>query len=156
MLEAATDVVYGYGADWDTREPQFLVSRDRGRTWSERAVPEPLVSLALDPADPVRVVAAGERALYASSAAGEGWRPVEGPPGLLTWPTPDRLYSVDPGGVVRSSHDGGRTWRVVGDAGGEPAAFEVGGRDELYVALHDGAIKRSLDGGRTWRGFWAP
>ena len=156
VLESADDVVYGYGADWDTREPQFLVSRDRGRTWSKRAEPEPLVSLAIDPADPARVVAAGERGLHASSAAGDGWRPVDGPTGLLSWPTPDRLYSVDERGVVRASDNGGQTWRVAGDAEGEPAAFEATGRDELYVALHDGEIKRSTNGGRTWRVFWSP
>ena len=156
VLEASDNVVYGYGADWDTREPQFLVSRDRGGTWSKRAVPEPLVSLAVDPADPLRVVAGGERALHASSAAGEGWRPVDGPPGLLSWATPDRLYSADPSGVVRASGNGGRTWRVVGDAEGEPAAFEATGGDELYIALHDGTIKRSRDGARSWRVFWSP
>jgi hypothetical protein len=155
VLEAADDVVYGYGADWDTREAQFLVSRDRGRTWSRRVVPEPLVSLAIHPADPARFVAAGERGLHAS-AAGEGWRPVDGPTGLLSWPTPDRLYSIDEGGIVRVSDNEGRTWRVAGDAVGEPAAFEATGRDELYVALHDGQIRRSTDGGRRWRDHWSP
>jgi photosystem II stability/assembly factor-like uncharacterized protein len=53
-------------------------------------------------------------------------------------------------GSVDRSTDGGRSWEQTGDAGGQPAAFEIVG-DELYVALHDGTIKRSRDQGRTWR-----
>ena len=154
VLEAKDDFVYGYGSDWESRQPQFLVSRNGGGSWSKRAEPEPLLSLAIDPEDPERAVAAGERALHATTNAGKGWRPIDGPSGLLSWPSSERLYSVALEGTVRSSDDGGNTWREVGEVGGEPAAFEATAGEELYVALHDGTIKRSADGGRSWRVYY--
>ena len=147
VLEAASPRVYGFGSDWETRRTQFLVTDDEGRTWDERDVPEPLVSLALDPRDPDRVFAAGERGLYESRNAGRRWLEREGPPGLLGWRR-DGLSLVTATGEVMASGDG-RRWRRVGEIGGRPAAFEAEA-EYMYVALHDGTIKRSRDGGRAW------
>jgi hypothetical protein len=63
VLEAAGARVYGFGSDYESREPQFLVSADGGRRWDKRDVPEPIVSLAVDPRDKDRLVASGESAL---------------------------------------------------------------------------------------------
>ena len=150
VLEAAGTRVYGYGSDFETREAGLLVSDDGGRSWAERTVPEPLMSLAIDPHDPDRVVAAGERGAYASVDAGGGWRPLGDDGGLLAWPKPNALFLVRLDGAVLMSGDAGRTWEEHGNAGGGPAAFEAVGGD-LYVALHDGTIRRSTDGGRTWQ-----
>jgi photosystem II stability/assembly factor-like uncharacterized protein len=125
------------------------VSDDGGGSWEERAPPEPLISLAIDPRDPQRVVAAGERGTYASADGGAGWRPLSGDAGLLAWPRADALFLVAADGAVARSRDAGRSWESVGEAGGRPAAFDNAG-DDLYVALHDGTIKRSEDGGRSW------
>jgi hypothetical protein len=44
----------------------------------------------------------------------------------FTWPEPDALYRIDPGGPVKFS------------------------ADHVFVALIDGTVKESVDGGRTW------
>ena len=59
VLEAEGRRVYGYGSDFATRSSGFLVSDDGGRSWEQREVPEPLVALALDPADADRLIASG-------------------------------------------------------------------------------------------------
>ena len=148
VLEAASPRVYGFGSAWETRETQFLVSDDDGKTWDERDVPEPLISLALDPRDADHIFAAGERGLYESQDGGRRWTAREGEPGLLGW-RKDGLTLVTMTGEVRVSADGQR-WRVSGQIGGQPAAFEAEERN-LYAALHDGTIKRSTDRGRTWQ-----
>ena len=155
VLEASGDQVYGFGSDWESRKAQFLVSEDGGRRWAQRAVPEPLAGLAIDPRDPARVVASGERGVHASRDGGARWASLPGAQALLSWPVSDRLYGIEKAGKVQASSDGGRTWTPRGDAGGAPAAFEATGRDELYVAGHDGTIKRSVDGGETWRIFYS-
>ena len=148
VLEAAGERIYGYGSEFESQQASLLVSDDGGRSWEERTPPEPLISLAIDPSDPARVVASGEQGTYSSSDAGGGWRPLGGDPGLLAW-TRRAVCRVGSGGDVSCSEDGGRGWRRVGAIGGQPAAFDSAG-DELYVALHDGTIKRSGDGGETW------
>lgn len=146
VLEARGPRVYGFGSDWETRRPRFLVSGDGGRTWDERAVPEPLVSLAIHPGDADRIVASGAGGLHESRDGGRRWAELEAPPGLLGWRA-DGLSLVRANGDVMVSADG-RSWRTVGRVGGEPAAFEAEA-DWLHVALHDGTIARSRDG-RTW------
>jgi hypothetical protein len=150
VLEAADERVYGYGFDFETREADLLVSDDGGRGWQERTTPEPLVSLAIDPADPDHIVASGEEGVYSSTDAGGGWRPIADETGLLAWTGADALFLLRPDGSVARSDDGGTSWAPVGRAGGRPAAFDSAG-DDLYVALHDGRIKRSTNGGRDWR-----
>ena len=149
VLEAAGDHVYGYGSDFESRSGTFLVSADAGRTWQERAVPQPLASLAIDPGDPRHVVASGEQQIFASGDEGRTWRPLAGRGGLLAWAAPDELHLVSFDGTAARSADGGRTWRPTTSLGGAPAAFEAAA-GALYVALHDGTVKRSADGGRTW------
>jgi hypothetical protein len=51
--------------------------------------------------------------------------------------------------VSRSTNDG-RSFKVVGKVGGQPAALASRG-DDFYVALHTNAVMISSDGGRTWR-----
>ncbi len=148
VLEAAGKRVYGFGSDFKTREQGFLVSLDGGRSWKEREVPEPLISLALDPRDPERMLASGARGLHVSENAGRRWLPIEGPAGLVAWN--DRIIVIDNDGAVHTAEDPNSRPSPVGDIGGQPAALETGPQDELYVALHDGTIKRSDDRGSEW------
>lgn len=150
VLEASGDRVYGFGSDFGTRLEGLLVSDDRGRSWDERDTPEALVSLAIDPEDPDRIVASGEAELYGSANAARDWRPSAGTAGLLAWPAGTALLALAADGTVSRSADGGRSWRAVGALQGEPAAFEAAGASELYAALHDGRIMGSSDGGRSW------
>jgi hypothetical protein len=150
VLEARGERVYGFGSDFETRRAGLLVSADGGKSWEERRPPEALLSLAIDPRDTDRVIASGGEGLYLSTDAGRRWRPLDGEPGLLTWPAPKRLYAASFDGRVSRSGDPGRSWQEVGEAGGEPAAFEAARAQELYLALHDGTIKGSTDGGASW------
>lgn len=154
VLEASGRRVYGFGSDFQTRTAGFLVSDDNGETWEQREVPEPLISLAISPHDPRRIVASGSAALYLSEDAGRRWLPHPGPPGLLAWGA--ELTVVDATGAVHSAADAGRRPRPVGHVGDKPAALETGLDGELYAALHDGTIKRSDDGGRSWSVRAAP
>jgi hypothetical protein len=149
VLEAAGPRVYGYGSDFESRQASLLVSENGGRSWDERTPPEPLLSLAIDPRDPERVVASGQGGIHASTDAGRGWRPLGNMPGLLTWPEANKLFLVRFDGSVARSSDAGRTWSSVGAVDGQPAAFDSAD-SELYVALHDGTVLRSRDGGRSW------
>jgi len=151
VLEAAASHVYGFGSDFETRKPQFLASVDGGKTWQERAVPEPLISLALGPRDPDRLIASGERALYESEDGGRRWQKLTDGAGAVAWPVAERLYLIGGDGGVKVSRNRGRTWEARGQVGGQPAAFEAEAAEDLYVALHDGTVKRSTDGGRSWR-----
>ena len=149
LLEAAGGRVYGYGSDFDTRKQGFLVSHDRGHSWKERKVPEPLIALAIDPEDPQRLLASGAGGLYLSENAGRRWLQLDGPAGLLAWS--DRAVTIiDDQGAVHSAKEPNATHRPVGEIGAQPAALESGPDDDLYVALHDGTIKRSDDDGRNW------
>jgi hypothetical protein len=48
VLEASGDRIYGYGSDFDSREPRFLTSDDGGQSWQRMTTSEPLLSLATD------------------------------------------------------------------------------------------------------------
>jgi hypothetical protein len=150
VLEASGRRIYGFGSNFDTREVTMLVSSDGGRGWEERSPPEVLIDLAIDPSDPDRAVAAGERALYMTNDTGRTWKPVGGDSGLLAWPADDALYVAAADGGVRRSRDGGGSFEDVGEVRGQPAAVQGETGDELYVALHDGVIKQSTDGGVRW------
>ena len=150
VLEAAGDRIYGFGSDFDTREPRFMVSGDGGRSWEQRRVFAPLAALAIDPRDPDSIVASTGRALFTSQTAGRTWRRLHGPAGLLAWPSKGVLTVVTRDGRVLARERSGASFSARGEVKGRPAAFDSGG-DALLVALHDGTVKQSDDGGRTWR-----
>jgi hypothetical protein len=144
--------VYGYDATND----RLMISGDAGKTWTERQPPASIIDLAADPDDPDHIVATtagelpGAQGLQDSGDGGATWTKLGDPVGLLVWPSAQRLYLVDARGFVSVSADGGKSFNIVGDIGGEPAAFMAVDGRELYVALHDGTIKVSHDAGETW------
>jgi hypothetical protein len=146
VLRNAGDRVYGF----DATNGRLMVSRDKGRTWSEHRPPGAVIDLVTDPRRSDRVLAATERGLFESDDAGRSWRARSEAAGLLAWPAPNRLYAVDGRGRVFASRDSGREWRAVGEIGGRPAALLATAPRDLYVALHDGTIKRSANGGASW------
>lgn len=150
VLEADGKRIYGFGSDFETRREQFLVSDDGGGKWLERDVPESLLSLAIDPDDPDRVVASGRRSLFASDDGGRTWSPLPGPPGFLSWPEAGSRFLIAQDGEVFASEAAASGWRAVGELEQPPAAFEAESADELFVALHDGSILESSDGGQSW------
>lgn len=152
VLEISGSSVYGFGSDFKQRSSQFLTSGDGGRTWAKRPVPEAIISLAIDPNDPMTVVASGDKRLFMSSDAGQNWRPVSGPAGLLVWR--QKLEIVSQKGLVSATSRPGQSFRRIGRIGGQPAAFDSGDNN-LLVALHDGTIKVSRSG-RSWRVLYRP
>ena len=150
VLEAASERIYGFGSDFETRCEQFLVSDDGGEKWQRREVPESLLSLAIDPGDSDHLIASGRHTLFESADAGESWDPMAGEPGLLSWPEAGALYLVDKDGAVSVSPGTAQGWSGVGEIGGAPAAFEANSAEALYAATHDGAIVQSNDGAATW------
>jgi hypothetical protein len=151
VLETAGQTVYGFGSDWDTRNPVFMASANGGRSWTQLVPPEPLIDLAIDPADTQHLVASGEGGLYRSRDGGRAWRPLTmNDTGMLVWTRPDRLLRVGDDGRVKLSTDAAHSWDEVGSIDGQPAAFDRGAPGQLLAALHDGTVKQSSDDGRTW------
>ena len=145
VLEAQGKHVYGYDG-----HSGRLRATAGGRQWREHVPPDDIMSLALDPRSPKRLVAATPSGVSTSSNGGAKWRPLRSDiAGLLTWPGAKRLYLADGTGTIHRSRDGGRDWTRVGRLGGPPTAFEGVGAD-LYAALQDGSVHRSSDGGATW------
>jgi len=150
LLEAGGGRIYGYGSDFDSRERRFLTSTDGGRRWNPLDAPEPLVSLAISPADSRSLIASGERRVYESSNGGRAWSQIEAPSaGLLASNSHGAFLAGGDGRVWRRSR-ASAPWQATGSVGGQPAAFDNGQGSDLLAALHDGTIKQSADGGRTW------
>lgn len=149
VLEAIGDRVVGFGSDFRTRSPLMLLSDDGGRTWSDRRHPEPLIDLAIDPANPNRMIAASDEALYRTTDAARTWERLEDHTGLLGWNDRGELFRVNEDGAVARSNDGAERWEGMGKIDGAPAALATEA-EALYVALHDGTVLLSKDAGKTW------
>jgi photosystem II stability/assembly factor-like uncharacterized protein len=132
-------------------QADVLISSDDGRTWDTQTAPMPLVDLAVDPTNPERWFGTTEQGLFESGDGGQSWRQQEPIPNIrLAWQPGGDLYRVDPGGPVKVSTDGGRSWQERGSTGGEPHAMTVTEDGTIYVALLDGTLKVSDDGGETF------
>lgn len=155
VLEASGPTVYGFGSDWDSREARFLRSDDGGRSWTRLSPPEALIGLAIDPRDPRRIVALGEKRGYLSRDGGSGWRPLDVPGGLVTWTSEVGLVAIDFDGAVWGAGRPEGEWKLVGRVNGAPSALEAVG-EEVLAATHDSVILSSRDGGRSWRRLLGP
>ena len=141
-LDAADGMIYGHSGG------RLLVSED-GVEWIDRG-PMRIADLAVDPADPERVLATTESGLVVSEDAGETFTAVADAPllVLVDIAAGSSSIGVAPDGTVFGSTDGGRTWEERGAVGGAPAALTVDG-DDVYVAV-DGAVLASSDGGESF------
>ena len=161
----------------------LLYSPDGGETWHDTAVGIDAHRLAVDPRDPVRVLAGTGGGLRESTDGGETWTLQSALANRYVHavqfdPTdPDRVYvyTADDGDPIHASEDGGRTWTSIAE--GLPAArpadtlrlhpadasrllyaadVEEGGR--VYVGTDRGqsweALERSV--GKPWRLAVAP
>ena len=147
-LRAYGTRLYGF----DASGGRLLASTDGGQTWEQRPSPGLLADLVGDPAQPERLLAAGEQGIAVSEDAGRSWRVLAERIGLFAWPEGGPVYLVDAEGVIHTSPDGER-WSRAGETGEPPAALVATGPRELYFAGHDGEVLRSEDGGRTWSPF---
>lgn len=149
VLEVQGEIVYGFGSDFETRDPRFLRSDDGGRSWKRLSPPEPLTGLAIDPRDPRHIVALGEQRGHVSRNGGASWRPLGIPGGMVTWTPEVGLVAADLVGVIRRADEPTGEWEEVGRLGGSLAAFE-GVEEELLAATHDARVLSSRDGGKRW------
>jgi hypothetical protein len=147
ILRTAGSRIYGY----DSTHNLLMRSDNGGQSWSESKVPEPLLDLAIDPADRRHLVASGDVALYESKDAGRIWHLLGTTPGYLAWPSQRHIYLFDPQGRVQISNQPAKRFKQLGSVGEPLHAVLVVNKSEMYAAIEGGAIKHSGDGGRTWQ-----
>lgn len=136
----------------------ILVSRDDGKTWTERFTPRQLVlDFVVDPEDPEHLIASTEEQIYRSEDGGERWRPsAQGTAPRLDWPAADALMRADKDGLFQVSADGGQTWERRGRIEGEPYKVRAVDAEHAFVALSDGTILETKDGGRSFEERFRP
>jgi photosystem II stability/assembly factor-like uncharacterized protein len=141
---------------FDTTLGATIVSRDGGRTWSERQTPASAVlDIAVDPRDPGYLIASTGKLLSRSADQGNRWKPL-GPADRaeLAWGGKG-LFRADHDGTVLTSTDRGRSWSRVGKLDSSPGKLVEAADGTLYAALDDGSIQRSDNGGREWKTVFA-
>ena len=125
----------GRGYAVDALTGRLLVTDDL-RAWDARAELQ-ATSLAVDPANPDRVVAATGGELRQSLDGGASWEILAGPAvQLVAWDAETGLWGVTADGQAHRRHPETGQWSSLGRVRGEPqaATSEDGVR---YVAVHD-------------------
>ena len=132
------------GADADYPHESIFGSNNGGDSWSQRSdglpTQQSVYSLAVDPTNPARVLAASSAGLWRTTNGGSSW--------TLALQTPTRVVVLDPtdpsivyagtlGQGVQVSRDGGEHW----------SAFNVGGPDRFVLSLAIEATGRRLYAG---------
>lgn len=132
----------------DASSGALLVSIDSGTTWARRADVE-LMALAVDPADPDRLVGISYEG--ASMRSGDGGRTFDALPGpsLLSVAWGTVTIGTDRDGTVYRLND--RQWAAVGTIGVKEPVLAVDGSG-FAAALPNGELRFSFDGGSTWTG----
>ena len=136
--------VWGITADGG----RLMASADRGRTWTTLSTPG-LFDVAVDPADPTRLVGTTEAGPMSSTDAGRTFTAIPGAPVLLllAW-TGTGLYGATPTGTIIHSPDGRTGWTRTGATTGEPQALWADGTQVAVATTR--AVSLSTDGGRTF------
>jgi photosystem II stability/assembly factor-like uncharacterized protein len=148
-----------------TPEGVFL-THDGGENWTrlqspDTAGPQPVVSLAFDPADRNTLYAGTPHLAWKTSNAGTTWHRIS-----KGMPADSDIFSID----VDTSHrtnlfagactglynsmDGGGTWANLAQAGGSLRTYVVVRNSRLpglVFAGTSGGLFRSADGGATWQ-----
>jgi photosystem II stability/assembly factor-like uncharacterized protein len=148
----------------------LFATADGGETWTRQRVPTRHLLLGATFLDAQRgwVVGAGATLLYTTDD-GVSWRegvfvaPTSQPAmqaaslsslrvNAVSFADARRGWAVGAGGVVLSTNDGGRTWRVQ-MSGTESDLFDVKFFDERegWAVGADGTAIHTADGGATWR-----
>ncbi len=149
-LVGAHDQIYGSNSSTG----DFMVSRD-GEEW-ERRSQVALLSFAVDPSDPDRVVGSDEDGLLTSDDGGRTWQQAEGPAAAyLSWNGAVELWAAGLDGRVQVSADGGTTWDERTALPGGAAAI-VADSGNLYAATDTAQIVMSPDGAQTWTSLYEP
>ncbi|MHB8573016.1 MAG: WD40/YVTN/BNR-like repeat-containing protein [Candidatus Dormibacteria bacterium] len=126
--------------------------------WSEVvAQPQSVVELAITPAAPGVVMAAGDR-LYRSLDGGTKWEVVQGLTGPITAvgvsPVAQQVVLCATANGVYHSSDGGHAWTGAAGLPPEPVLALEGAPDSAsvaYAGLIQHGVWRSADAGATWQ-----
>lgn len=131
---------------------RLLASTDGGRTWTPRTVPDGTSDLALGPSAG-RVIASTADGLRLSADGGLTYRMLRRGvgPGLVAWPSRQRIVLVDARGRVLVSSDGGRRFSRRAALDDTPTALAAA-NERIAVVLESGRLLLSRDGGRTFVG----
>ncbi len=142
--------MYGFGSDFETREPRFLSSEDRGRSSKRLSPPAELTGLAIDPRDSRHIVALGEQRGYVSRDGGSRWRPLAVPGGMVTWTSELGLVAADPAGAIRTADDPTGKWSGSGaSAAARPQSKEW--ETSSSPRRTTPGYFHPVDGGKSWR-----
>lgn len=144
-LEAASGTIFGY----DAINGLLRASVDGGRSWEDRSPVEAL-DIAVDPADPARVLATVQGGVAGSTDGGRSFTTPTGPQlAYLSWGPDGTVYGLDLDSAVFTSSDGGTTWQRIGAGpGGRPQA--VTAVEDALLAATTAGVYRSDDGGMTF------
>ncbi len=147
-LEVASGSVFGY----DATNRLLRASGDGGRSWEDRSTLDAL-DIAVDPADPARVLATVAGGVTSSADGGQTFGPPTGPQlAYLSWGPNGKVYGLDLDSTVFTSSDGGTSWQQVGAGpGGRPQALTA--VDDALLAATATGVYRSDDGGVTFTGI---
>lgn len=140
-LDVAQGTVFGY----DATIGMVRASSDGGRLWSDRAALDAL-DIAVDPGDPVRVLATVEGGVAASTNGGRTFGTPSGPQlAYVSWAPDGAVYGLDLGSTLFASSDSGATWRQAGTVpGGRPQAITATDAEVLVATA--GGVFRTEDG----------
>lgn len=154
-VATALAVAFTAGTLWLTLSAPARVVQQPLASLPAQQVP----SLAIDPADPRRILAASNVGLLASADGGRSWQALPAPRGeiaALAVPAgrPGAVYAAAIDRLVRSD-DGGQSWTPleVGLPTSRPRALAADPQapDRLYAIVGDGAtLLRSDDAGGSW------
>lgn len=143
-----------------------LVSRDRGATWSQGAVPTRALLTAVHMHDAKLGWAVGhDEVVLRTRDGGLSWERVKHDPDkerplLDVWFADDRRgLAVGAYGTIFTTADGGDTWeprQVNGDDDFHLNSIVPGKDGALYLAAEAGRLYRSDDGGATWQALPSP
>jgi hypothetical protein len=134
-------------------EADVLVSGDGGRSFQTRTPPAPPFDVAIDPADPARLIVSTVQGLFTSNDEGRSWRPRDpAPESQLAWGE-DGVFRADAGGIMSVSSDGGETWEQRGTIGLTPNELAVAADGTLYASSAGGEVLASSAGGDTCKRF---
>ena len=139
---------------------------DGGATWTRESSAlgdRSILSIALDPATPARVLAGTESAgLFRSPDGGSAWTPASAAlparyvGAIVVDPTrPGVVYAGSEAGRVYRSEDSGATWveltRPVDDLAITCITVDPSAPESLYVGTNSAGLFRSRDGGQIGR-----
>ncbi|MCC5578027.1 exo-alpha-sialidase [Microtetraspora sp. AC03309] len=150
-LQVAGTRVYGYDAQTGQ------VWRGEGATLTPEARLD-LLDLGAGAGRPGTVYATTPDGVKISTDSGRTFRLLKGAPLLsfLDVTDKDGLIGVAPDGQVRSSTDGGATWKAGGRLPMQAVAFTAVSAEHLLAASMDGTLYESTDGGASFATIHQP